>query len=138
MLIPNSHHRKILIIDASKETTESLSQFFNYKGIKAMSTNDAMEGLLKIRQENFDLILLDADMPVISGLGIIEFLAREGILENQSIFIFSKPDISEIELQYLLGKDGIKGVLKKPINRDDLLISIQSVMEQNSSENKIC
>ena len=116
----------MLIIDSSKEITESLSRFFNSKGINPTSTNDAMEGLLNIRKENFDVVLLDIDMPIINGLGIIEFLAREDILKNQNIFIVSKYDIPKVKLQYLLEKDGIQGVLNKTMTNDDLLNSIQS------------
>jgi len=83
-----------------------------------------MEGLLKIRQNNFDAIILDNDMSVISGLGIIEFLAGEDILKNQNIFIVSKDKIPEVKLQYLLRKEGIKGILKNSIDYDDLLTTI--------------
>lgn len=115
---------KILIIDSNKETTKSLSNFFNSKGITSMTTNDAMEGLQNIHQENFDAVILDINMSVISGLGIIEFLAGEDILKNQKIFIVSEDKIPEVKSRYLLRKEGIKGILKKSINPDDLLTAI--------------
>ena len=127
----------MLIIDSSKESTESLSRFFNSKGINPMSTNDAMEGLLNIRKENFDVVLLDIDMPIINGLGIIEFLAREDILKNQNIFIVSKYDIPKVKLQYLLEKDGIQGVLDKTMTNDDLLNSIQSCITKSFEKKSI-
>ena len=133
-MIPNPHCLKILIVDPSKESTESLSQFLKVKGIKVVSTNDAMEGLLNIRQENFDFVLMNIDMPVISGLGIIEFLAGEDTLKNQNIFIFSETNIPEVKIKHLLRKDGIKGILKKSKNHDDLLNSISSVITQKPFE----
>lgn len=117
---------KILIIDSCKEMTETLAKFFDSKGIKSVTTNDSMEGLLNIRQENFDVILLDINMSVISGLGIIEFLAGEDILKNQKIFLVSEEKIPEVKLQYLLRKEGIKGILKKPINPDELFNTVFS------------
>ena len=83
-----------------------------------------MEGLLAIKQNNFDAIILDIDMSVISGLGIVEFLAGEDILKNQNIFIISKDKIPEVKLQYLLRKEGIKGILKKSIDYGELLTTI--------------
>jgi len=91
-----------------------------------------MEGLLHIRQENYDAVLLDIDMSVISGLGVIEFLAGEDTLKNQKIFIMSEDDIPEIRLKHLLRKDGIQGILKKSLNYDDLLNSISPEFAQKS------
>ena len=122
-MTPN-HNFKVLIIDSSKEATESLSKFFDSMGINSLTTNDSMDGLLKIRQDNFDAIILDIEMKVISGLGIIEFLAGEDILKNQNIFITSKDKIPEVKLKYLLRKEGIKGIFKKSIDYDELLTAI--------------
>lgn len=123
-MIPESPYFKVLIIDSSKEKSENFSNFLNSKGIETITTNDAMEGLLHIRQENYDAVLLDIDMSIISGLGIIEFLSGEDTLKNQKIFIMSGDDFPEIRLKYLLRKDGIKGILKKSLNHDEFLDSI--------------
>lgn len=131
-MIPESPCLKVLIIDSSKEKSETLSNFLNSKGIESITTNDAMEGLLHIRQENYDAVLLDIDMSVISGLGVIEFLAGEDTLKNQKIFIMSEDDIPEIRLKHLLRKDGIQGILKKSLNYDELLNSISPEFAQKS------
>ena len=71
-------------------------------GFETVVTNDPMEGLKKIRREHFDVILLDINMPVVSGFGIIEMLAGADILKDQNVFIFSGIDIPEIQLKNLL------------------------------------
>jgi DNA-binding response OmpR family regulator len=78
---------KIFIIDDDKETTTMLSKFFNYKGFEVLITNDPMEGVIKIRREHFDVILLDINMPVVSGFGVIELLAGANILKDQNILL---------------------------------------------------
>ena len=79
-----------------------------------------MEGLEKIRREHFDVILLDINMPVVSGFGVIEILAGADILKDQNIFMFSGATLPEVQLKNLLRRDGINGFLKKPIDLDDL------------------
>lgn len=112
---------KILVIDDDEQTTTMLSKFFRSKGFKINFTNDPLDGLNMIRAEKFDIILLDINMPVISGIGIIELLAGENTLKNQNILIFSGTQMPEIQLKNWLRKDGIKGFIKKPIKLDELL-----------------
>ncbi len=115
---------KIFIIDDDRDTTKMLSKFFNYKGFEVLVTNDPMVGVVKIRREHFDVILLDINMPVVSGFGVIELLAGANILKEQNIFIFSGITLPELELKNLLRRDGVNGFLKKPIVLDELLTVI--------------
>jgi CheY-like chemotaxis protein len=115
---------KILLVDDNKETTSMLSKFFNYKGHQIVVSNDPMEGLGYIKKEKYDVILLDINMPVISGINIIQILAAGGNLKNKNIFIFSGVDIHESQIRDLLRRDGVNGFLKKPIELDELLTAI--------------
>jgi CheY-like chemotaxis protein len=117
---------KIFVIDDDSQTTTMLSKFFNYKGFETQVTNDPLEGVIKIRREHFDVILLDINMPVVNGFGVIELLAGADILKKQNIFIFSGTNLSEIQLKNLLRKDGVNGFLEKPIEPDNILTAITS------------
>ena len=117
---------KIFIVDDDKATTDMLSKFFSYKGFDVTHTNDPSQAAIKIRKEHFDVILLDINMPVVTGFGVIEFLAGSSILQDQNIFMLSGVNISEIELKNLLRRDGINGFLKKPIEPEKILTAISS------------
>ena len=117
---------KILIVDDDKQTTSMLSKFFNYKGYQIVVSNDAMEGLIHIKKEKYDVILLDINMPVISGINIIQILAAGGKLKDKNIFIFSGVDCHNSQVKDLLRRDGVNGFLKKPIELDELLTVITS------------
>ena len=117
---------KILVIDDNNETTTMLFKFFNAKGFEIIVTNDPMEGLRYIQEGHYDAILLDINMPVISGIGIIELLASDEILKDQNIFIFSGAAMQNIQVKNLLRRDGVNGFLKKPIELDDLLTAVTS------------
>ena len=117
---------KIFIIDDDQDTTKMLSKFFNFKGFEVLVTNDPMAGVIKIRREHFDVILLDINMPVVTGFGVIELLAGADILKNQNIFIFSGIHLPELELKNLLRRDGVNGFLEKPMGPDELFAAIAS------------
>ena len=117
---------KILLIDDNKDITTMLSKFFDSKGFETVVTNDPMEGLRLIQQEQFDVILLDMSMPGFSGLDIIKILATNEILKDQNIFIFSANLYGDNQVKDLLSRDGINGCLKKPIQLSEILTAITS------------
>ena len=117
---------KIFVIDDDESTTTLLSKFFSYKGHEIIVTNDPMVALKKIRRECFDVILLDINMPVVSGFNIIGLLAGADILKEQNIFIFSGVTLPEIQLKNLLRRDGVNGFLNKPIDLEKLVNAIAS------------
>ena len=117
---------KILLIDDNKDITTMLSKFLSSKGFETTATNDPMEGLRLIQQEQFDVILLDMSMPEFSGMNIIKILATEEILKDQNIFIFSANPYGDNQVKDLLRRDGINGCLKKPIQLSKILTAITS------------
>ncbi len=117
---------KVLIVDDNQDITELLSKFLKAKGFESVVTNDPRDGLERIKEEKYDVVLLDISMPEFSGINIIQTLEREKILKDQNIIIFSAVALTTNELNDLLKKDGIQGCLKKPIQLNELLTAITS------------
>ncbi|MDH3610985.1 MAG: response regulator [Nitrosopumilus sp.] len=112
---------RIFVIDDDEQTTNMLSKFLNGQGFETIVTNDPIVGLEKIRREQFDVILLDVNMPIVTGFGVLEMLAVADILKDQNIFIFSGKHLPEIQLKNLLRKDGVNGFLEKPVDLEKLV-----------------
>jgi len=123
------HSWRILIIDDNQETTTMLSEFFKSKGFQTVVSNDPWEGLKRIQQERFDVILLDIVMPEFNGLQIIASLATEEILQDQNIFIYSAHFGHDNQIKDLLRRDGINGCLKKPMDLNEILETITKKFE---------
>ena len=101
-----------------------LSKFFNFQGHPTTVINDPWEGLDRIQEEQFDVILLDICMPEFSGDQIIKTLATNEVLQDQNIFILSANLGNEFLIKDMLRKNGINGCLEKPIDPDELLTLI--------------
>ncbi len=114
----------LLIVDDNQDITDLLSKFLTSKGFENVVTNDPKEGLKRIKEEKYDVVLLDISMPEFSGFDIIKKLEREKILKDQKILIFSAVAFTTNEPNDLLKKDGIQGCLKKPIQLHELLTAI--------------
>jgi CheY-like chemotaxis protein len=88
--------------------------------------NQDITSLLRIKEEDYDVVLLDISMPEFSGIDIIHALETEKILKDQKIVIFSATAFTTGQINDLLKKDGIQGCLKKPIQLNELLTTITS------------
>ena len=117
---PVQEIKNILIIDDNQSISKLLSRFLNLKGIVHTISNSGQNGLNLIRQNKFDAILLDLNMPDFSGYDIIDSLEKEGRLKDENIFIFTASSIEKIVEENML-KRGIISCIKKPIRVDELL-----------------
>lgn len=117
---------KVLIVDDNRDITGLLSKFLKAKGFENVVTNDPRDGLDRIKDGNYDVVLLDISMPEFSGIDIIKKLEKEKILKDQKIIIFSATAFTTTQINELLKKDGIQGCLKKPIQLNELLTAITS------------
>jgi len=117
---PVQEIKNILIIDDNQSISHLLSRFLNLKKIEHTISNSGQNGLNLIRQNKFDAILLDLNMPDFSGYDIIDSLEKEGRLKDENIFIFTASSIEKIVEENML-KRGIISCIKKPIRVDELL-----------------
>ena len=109
---------RILIVDDNEEITEVISFYCNSKkDIGCQVINDVQQGLERIREENFDLILLDIAMPEFSGWDIIQSLKQNRLIESKNLVIFTAS--SNQKLLNDIKNSGLK-VFKKPCSLDDL------------------
>ena len=80
--------------------------------------------LKRIKEENYDTVLLDISMPEFGGIDIIHTLEREKRLKDQKIVIFSAISFTDSEIHHLLQKEGVQVCIQKPIELNKLLTSI--------------
>lgn len=112
--------KNILIIDDNPSITKLLSRFLNMTDVKHTIASTGQNGLSLIKQGNFDVVLLDLNMPSFSGYDVIDSLEKEGKLKDENIFVFTATNIEKSEEENLL-KRGIMGCVKKPIRVNELL-----------------
>ena len=115
---------KLLVVDDNEEITEGIKYYLSTdQTIDCEVTNDGPQGLERIRNDKFDLILLDLAMPDFSGFDVVKSLKQDGLLESKNIVIFTastdqKP-FDEMK------KAGIKDIFKKPFSINDLTALIK-------------
>ena len=111
---------KLLLIDDSKDFAKTLFEGISQEGHQFLFSTDGRKGLKMIREENFDVILLDVGMPYFSGLDIINELIKDGTINSHNIVILTGTSMKNLELAQLI-KKGVKGYIRKPVSIKDLM-----------------
>ena len=69
---------RILLVEDNLEISEVMTVYCGFKkDVDCKVVNSGQEGLERIRNENFDLILLDLAMPEFSGKDVIQSFTRD-------------------------------------------------------------
>jgi len=117
---------KLLIIDDNKDITTMFSKYFIQKGHSCPVCNNGNNGLNMITTGEYDIVLLDLAMPEFSGTDIVGALNQSGKISKLNIVALTASSVSSDREEHLK-KMGVKAVLKKPIDPDELLAYLQQL-----------
>ena len=118
---------KILGIDDNTDITELLDTVLNGSGHEYTFVNDGKSGVKKIKENQYDLVLLDLAMPEFSGEDVLAELNKEELIKKQKIIIFSASSNSDSEMEELVSKQGAYTYVRKPVDVDKLLELISGI-----------
>jgi DNA-binding response OmpR family regulator len=112
---------KILIIEDEKGITNFLKQGLEEEGYSVSFANNGEEGLEMALNSNYDLILLDWMMPIMSGLDVCKSF-RKSNTTTPILFLTAKDTIQET-IEGL--RAGANDYIKKPFSFDELVERIK-------------
>jgi len=102
---------KILIVDDETSSAETLAIYLREKGHQAVCAYTVREALSTIRNDSFNLILLDIVLPEVSGFEAIREIRK--ISAAPIVLMTGYLDQAIAEDAHLLG---VKTVLQKPLD----------------------
>jgi two-component system, NtrC family, nitrogen regulation response regulator NtrX len=117
----------ILIIDDEKAIRKTLSEILSYEGYKIDEAGDGEEGLKKLKEKEFDVVLCDIKMPKVDGIEFLE-KSRE-INADTPIIMISGHGTIETAVEAV--KKGAYDYISKPPDLNRLLITIRNAMDKN-------
>ncbi len=83
----------ILVVDHDSSGREHLCRSFEKAGYRAIGAEDAPSALLLLREDPFDLIVLDLDMPGVDGLALCRLLRAQPATSKLPVIALSGSDI---------------------------------------------
>uniref|UniRef100_UPI004048B32C sigma-54-dependent transcriptional regulator n=1 Tax=Algoriphagus sp. TaxID=1872435 RepID=UPI004048B32C len=117
---------KILLIDDERFIRSSLREILEYENYEVVEAQDGAEGLQKIRDEEFDLVLCDIKMPILDGLDVLEQVKQ---LERVPQFIMISAH-GTIETAVEATKKGAFDFIPKPPDLNRLLLTVRNALEK--------
>ena len=117
---------KILLIDDERFIRSSLREILEYENYEVVEAQDGAEGLQKIRDEEFDLVLCDIKMPILDGLDVLEQVKQ---LERVPQFIMISAH-GTIDTAVEATKKGAFDFIPKPPDLNRLLLTVRNALEK--------
>ncbi len=119
---------KILVVDDEEKIRSIIRKYGEFEGYEIEEASDGMEAVLKCREHDYDLIIMDVMMPELDG-----FSASKEILKNKQIPIIMLSARGE-EYDKIHGFElGIDDYVVKPFSPKELMMRVRVVMSRSAA-----
>lgn len=116
----------ILAVDDSRSLRRMLKMTLEEAGHTVTEAEDGASGVAKARQQAFDLVLLDVNMPVMDGITVASRLRKLPEYASTPILMLTTESSAE---KKKLGKEaGATGWIVKPFSPDKLVNVVNMLM----------
>ena len=116
---------RILIADDEKSFVEPLSDRLIRKGNQVESAYDGLNALKLIKANKYDVIILDHNMPELTGLELVKYI-RKNKIDTKIVMITGYTEIDKPFMETI----GVDEYLTKPVKLTD----IDAVIEKYSKK----
>lgn len=122
---------KILLLEDDTLLHEIIEEFLDSLGYEVVSLYDGQEALETIYENSFDLLILDVNVPSLSGFDLLKSL-KENCIDIPSIFITSLHTAQDMENGFKAGADDY---IKKPFHLSELELRINNIKRLRQIDN---
>lgn len=117
---------RILIVEDEPKTAEYLHQGLSESGYVVDASSTGIDGLHLIRQHNYDLVILDVNLPEIDGWGVLENIRRSS--NTRVIMLTARGRLADRIKGLDLGADDY---LVKPFEFPELLARVRALLRRS-------
>lgn len=122
----------ILIVDDEEGIRRTLRQILEDEGYWAEEAASGEEALQKVRERDFDVLLLDVWLPGMDGLKTLEALAGQGV--DAEVLMISGHGNVETAVKAL--KLGAFDFIEKPLSMDRVLVTVANALKKRRLEER--
>ena len=126
---------KILIVDDDADIVTMLEDRLQSFGYSTAVARDGQQAIEQVEQESPRLVLLDLDLPRLSGLLVLKRLSRLKQAEDIPVVVMTAHGSIHAAVEAM--KEGAYDFLTKPLDNDHLRIVIQKALERGSLERQV-
>ena len=117
--------QKILLVEDDAALREVTAKGLEQAGYEVETEGDGRLALIRFRQGNFDLVLLDLMLPTLGGIEVCRQIRDER--PTPVVMLTAKTDTSDVVLGLEVGADDY---VTKPFEIDELLARLRAVLRR--------
>jgi len=122
--------KKVLVIDDDQSVLNYLNIFLLQTGEYEVKTlSDGTKAIQEIENNNYDVLLLDMDMPEVTGLDILKYI-NENAINIETVVLTG---VEDVELAVSAMKLGAFDYLTKPVDNEYLLKTMKKAVQIRES-----
>lgn len=122
---------KILVVDDEKLIVKGISFSLQADGMEVDAAYDGEEALRKIREKNYDMVLLDVMLPKMSGMDVCQ-----AVREFSDVPIIMLTAKGEDMDKILAFDNGVDDYLTKPFNILEVKARIKAILRRNQKNQR--
>lgn len=119
---------KVLIVDDEAAIRRTLREILQFEKYEVDEAADGLDGLVKVKQKNYDVILLDIKMPKMDGMEALERMQE--LASDTPVIMISGHGTIETAVEAV--KKGAFDFLSKPPDLNRLLITVRNALDKSN------
>ena len=116
---------RILIVEGDESACKTLSFILNKEGYETETAGTGREAIKKAKRGNFNLILLDIELPDVEGLELIAPMKEM----HSDITVIMITTLVSVDKAMLASNKGATAFITKPVDKDRVLVIVKGAME---------
>lgn len=124
---------KILLIEDDSILNETITDYLKLKGNEVIDLENGTEAINVIDKSNFDLYIVDINIPHINGLEIVKYIRNKDI-DTPIIMITASMELDSLKSAY---KNGCDDYIKKPFYLEELNIRISKLISKSKNKDTL-
>jgi DNA-binding response OmpR family regulator len=125
--------KTILVVDDDRNLLQGLQRVLRKKGYSVMMADNAVDGLRLTEETKPALIVLDLQMPGMSGVTFFKEICDENGHPRFPVLVFS----GRANMDVFFANLNVEGFVQKPCATDELLAKIESIVRPSDDREDI-
>jgi len=131
MLTTNPEDWHILLVDDEPDNLAVLEMVLNYSGSTVTCMRSGQAALNALRQNSFDLALMDIRMPVMSGYDVLKAIREMPNPEQSDMVIIAITAHAMAGDRERMIEAGFDGYISKPVEVPTIMDTIREIVENH-------
>ena len=122
---------RVLVVDDESDVTELLQYRLEQEGYRVATLNDPLGFVVKVREFEPDLMLLDIMMPELSGIQLCRIVRADPSMKDIPVIFLSARGEVEDRIKGL--EAGAEDYVSKPFNISELILRISKMLKRSGA-----